>query len=82
MTSGSCKNHPHCFCSICGEYNRMPLTEFEQKVCYAYFRIKLGHHDKPSMGYSCYLQDMNFEKMNKWNQTINGNWYTNGLEGA
>ena len=50
MTSRSCKNHPDCFCYICGEYktvdNRKSNTEFVQKAYYAYFGIKLGQKDK------------------------------------
>ena len=51
MTSRSCKNHPDCFSYMCGEYNRKTTTDFEQKAYYAYFRIKLGDHDKPWASY-------------------------------
>ena len=47
----SCKNHPDCFCYICGECktvdNRKSITDFVQKAYYAYFGIKLGDQDKP-----------------------------------
>ena len=51
MTSRSCKNHPDCFCYVCGECktvdNRKSITNFVQKAYYAYFGIKLGDQDKP-----------------------------------
>ena len=51
MTPRSCKNHPDCFCYICGKYktvdNRKSITNFVQKVYYGYFGIKLGGQDKP-----------------------------------
>ena len=51
MASRSCKNHPDCFCYICGEYktvdNRKSITDFVRKAYYTYFGIKLGGQDKP-----------------------------------
>ena len=50
MTSRSCKNHPDCFCYICGEWktvdNRKSITNFVRKAYCAYFGIKLGDQDK------------------------------------
>ena len=44
------KNHPDCFCYICGEYktadNRESTTNFVLKAYYAYFGIKLGEQEK------------------------------------
>ena len=39
---------------------------------------------RQTMGSWCCLQDMcrTFKTMYKWNQTVNGIWYTNSLEGA
>ena len=51
MASRFCKNHPDCFCDICGECktvdNRKSITDFVQKAYYAYFEIKLGDQKKP-----------------------------------
>ena len=51
MTSRPCKNHPDCFCYICGEQktvgNRKSITDFARKAYYAYFGIKLEDQDKP-----------------------------------
>ena len=51
MTSRSCKNHPDCFCYICGEYKtvdtRKSITDFVRKVYYAYFGMKLRDQDNP-----------------------------------
>ena len=51
MTSKSCKNHPDCFCYICGGYktvdNRQFITDFVRKAYYVNFDIKPGNQDKP-----------------------------------
>ena len=85
MTSRSWKNRPVCFCYICGEYktvdNRKSIRDIVRKAYYACFRIKT-RSPRQTMDSSCCLQDMcrTFETMDKWNQAVNGIWYTNGLE--
>ena len=84
MASRFCKNHPDCFCDICGECktvdNRKSITDFVQKAYYAYFEIKLGDQKKPWAPHV--VCKISFETMDKWNQTVNEIWYTNGFEGA
>ena len=51
MTSRSYKNHPDCFCYICGEWktvdNGKSTIDFVRKAYFAYFGIKLGDQEKP-----------------------------------
>ena len=86
MTSRSCKNHPDCIFYSCGECktvdNRKSITDFVRKAYYAYFGIKLGDQDKPWAPHVVCKTCVTFETMGKWNQTVNGIWYTNGFEGA
>ncbi|GFV27724.1 uncharacterized protein TNCV_4169461 [Trichonephila clavipes] len=50
MTTRGCVNSPNCFCYICGSYTvkkqQRNISNFVQKVYFAYFGIKLGDQDK------------------------------------
>ncbi|GFY17823.1 uncharacterized protein TNCV_1075581 [Trichonephila clavipes] len=50
MATRECVNSPNCFCYICGSYTikkqQRDISNFVQKVYFAYFGIKLGDQDK------------------------------------
>ncbi|GFW96248.1 uncharacterized protein TNCV_572191 [Trichonephila clavipes] len=50
MATRGCVNFPNCFCYICGSYTvkkqQRNISNFVQKVYFAYFGIKLGDQDK------------------------------------
>lgn len=50
MATRGCVNSPNCFCYICGTYTvkkqQRNISNFVQKVYFAYFGIKLGDQDK------------------------------------
>ncbi|GFX10805.1 uncharacterized protein TNCV_4740261 [Trichonephila clavipes] len=50
MATRGCVNCPNCFCYICGSYTvkkqQRNISNFVQKVYFAYFGIKLGDQDK------------------------------------
>ncbi|GFV35888.1 uncharacterized protein TNCV_2866471 [Trichonephila clavipes] len=50
MVTRGCVNSPNCFCYICGSYTvkkqQRNISNFVQKVYFAYFGIKLGDQDK------------------------------------
>ncbi|GFU08474.1 uncharacterized protein TNCV_2495591 [Trichonephila clavipes] len=50
MATRGCVNSPNCFCYICGSYTvkkqQRNVSNFVQKVYFAYFGIKLGDQDK------------------------------------
>ncbi|GFV38650.1 uncharacterized protein TNCV_4412041 [Trichonephila clavipes] len=50
MATRGCVNSPNCFCYICGSYTvtkqQRNISNFVQKVYFAYFGIKLGDQDK------------------------------------
>ena len=52
--------------------NRKSITDFVRKAYFVYFGIKLRDQDKQWAPHV----------VCKWNQTINGIWDTNGLEGT
>ena len=74
MESRFCKNHPDCFCDICGECktvdNRKSITDFVQKAYYTYFEIKLGNQEKPWAPHV--VCKISFETMDKWNRQSMG----------
>lgn len=51
MATRGCINSPDCFCYICGNYTvkkqQRTISDFVEKVYFAYFGIKLGDQDKP-----------------------------------
>ncbi|GFV59594.1 uncharacterized protein TNCV_4259871 [Trichonephila clavipes] len=50
MATRGCVNSPNCFCYICGSYTvkeqQRNISNFVQKVYFAYFGVKLGDQDK------------------------------------
>ena len=50
MTSRGCVNSSEGFCYICGEFvvkkNQRNITNFVEKVYFAYFGVKIGDQDK------------------------------------
>ena len=50
MATRGCINSPDCFCYICGYYTikkrQRNISDFVEKVYFAYFGIKLGNQDK------------------------------------
>lgn len=67
---GGCVTSPDCFCYICGNYvvkeQQRNISDFVEKVYFAYFGMKLGDQDKPWAPHKvCSICD---EELRQWSQ--------------
>ncbi|GFT93232.1 uncharacterized protein TNCV_2219981 [Trichonephila clavipes] len=70
MATRGCVNSPNCFCYICGSYTvkkqQRNISNFVQKVYFAYYGIKLGDQDKSWAPHV--VCSVCFEELRQWFQ--------------